>query len=84
MNFTTGRRKDTRRVAGLILAPTGRIPAEMQGALNERQALIEAAVRRHLHHALKTGAGWTKRLTMPSDQCVRAIWAEELLRVALE
>lgn len=54
-----------RRVAGLIATPAQPMSEDMQTVLDERQALIEAAARRALHHALDAGEGWTKRIGRP-------------------
>lgn len=73
------------------LAPTltpgedqAQIPGDMQTAPTDGQQLIEAAERRALHHALKTGGGWTKRIgRAPTAGRARAAWLAHATTIAL-
>jgi conjugative relaxase-like TrwC/TraI family protein len=72
------------RVAGLIPTPAEPIADDMQTALTERQALIEAAARGLLHDAQAAGAAWVARLGQPSSRVeARERWEAHAATVAL-
>lgn len=72
------------RVAGLIPTPAAPIADDMQTALTERQALIEAAARGLLHDAQEVGAAWVARLGQPGSRPeVRERWEAHAAAVAL-
>src|SRR5699024_4400947 len=72
------------RVAGLIPTPADPIADDMQTALNERQALIEAAARELLHDAREAGAAWVARLGQLSSRPeARERWEAHAATVAL-
>ena len=72
------------RVAGLIPTPAEPIADDMQTALTERQALIEAAARQLLHAAQEAGAAWVARLGQPSSRPeARERWEAHAATVAL-
>ncbi|WP_284690600.1 ATP-dependent DNA helicase [Microbacterium tenebrionis] len=73
-----------RRVAGLIATPARPIPDDMQTALDERQALIEARARRLVNDAEQAGAAWLLPLGKPpSVSRARAQWQTEAATIAL-
>ena len=73
-----------RRVAGLIATPAQPIPDDMQTALDERQALIEARARQLVNDAEQAGAALLSRLGKPpSASRARAQWQTEAATVAL-
>ncbi|MFT4081388.1 MAG: MobF family relaxase [Nocardioides sp.] len=73
-----------RRVAGLIPRPAEPVSDDVQKALAEREALIEAAARRALHDALNTGEAWTARIGRPSTSPnTRGAWLGHATTVAL-
>ena len=83
-NLAQGRGPRPRRVAGLIPTPAEPIPDDMQAALTERRQLIEAAVRRALHHALDASQDWTKQLgRVPTARRARGVWLDHATTVAL-
>lgn len=72
------------RVIGLIPTPAEPIADDMQTALNERQALIEAAARKLLHDAREAGAAWVARLGQLSSRPeARERWEAHAATVAL-
>lgn len=72
------------RVIGLIPTPAEPIADDMQTALNERQALIEAAARELLHDAREAGAAWVARLGQLSSRPeARERWQAHAATVAL-
>lgn len=72
------------RVAGLIATPAQPIPEDMQAALTERQALIEARARRLVEDAQEAGAAWVSRLGTPRPQArAREQWLSHAATVAL-
>lgn len=77
--------KGTRvRVAGLIPTPAEPIADDMQTALTERQALIEAAARGLLHDAQESGAAWVTKLGQPGSRPeARERWEAHATTVAL-
>ena len=77
-------KRTTVRVAGLISTPAEPIADDMQTALTERQALIEAAARGLLHDAQEAGAEWVARLGQPSSRPeARERWEAHAATVAL-
>lgn len=73
-----------RRIAGLITTPARPIPDDMQAALDERQALIEARARRLVNDAEQAGTAWLSRLGKPpSVSRARAQWQTEAAAIAL-
>ncbi len=72
------------RVAGLIARPAQPVPDDMQAALTERQALIEARARRLVEDAQEAGAAWVSRLGTPRPQGrAREQWLTHAATVAL-
>ena len=72
------------RVAGLIATPAQPIPDDMQAALTERQALIEARARQLVAEAQDAGAAWVSRLGTPRPQArARKQWQTHAATVAL-
>ncbi len=73
-----------RRVAELIATPAQPIPGDMQTALDERQALIEAAARRLVNEAQDAEAAWISRLgTPPAQPRAREQWQAHAATIAL-
>ena len=73
-----------RRVAGLIATPAQPIPDDVQTALDERQALLEAHARRLVNDAEQAGAAWLSRLGKPPTQVrARAQWQVLAATIAL-
>lgn len=84
MHLPEGRSTRARRVAGLIATPTEPIPNDMQAALSERAALIEAAAQQALHRAINAGEDWTARIGRPSaNRCARTAWLTAAATIAL-
>ncbi len=72
------------RVAGLIAKPVEPIADDMQTALAQRQALIEAAARRLLRDAQEVGAAWVAKLGQPSARAeAQERWEAHAVTVAL-
>lgn len=72
------------RVAGLIPTPAEPIADDMQTALIERHALIEAAARQLMHDAQEAGAAWVARLGHPGSRPeARVRWEAHAATVAL-
>jgi len=72
------------RVAGLIPTPAQPIPDDIQVALTERQALIEARAQRLVEDAQEAGATWASRLGKPRPQArAREQWQTHAATVAL-
>ncbi len=72
------------RVAGLIPTPAEPIADDMQLALTERQALIEAGARGLLRDAQEAGAVWVSRLGQPGSRPeARERWEAHAATVAL-
>lgn len=72
------------RIAGLIPTPAEPIADDMQTALTERRALIEAAAHGLLRDAQEAGAAWVARLGQPSSRPeARERWEAHAATVAL-
>ena len=72
------------RVARLIPTPAEPIPDDIQTALDERQALIEARTRRLVEEAQEARAVWVSRLGQPRPQArAREQWLTHAATVAL-
>lgn len=78
-------RKNRRpRVAGLIATPAEPIPDDMQAALDERQALIEARATQLVRDAQDGDAAWISRLGKPPTEArARGRWQTEAATIAL-
>ncbi|PRY54727.1 UvrD-like helicase family protein [Knoellia remsis] len=71
------------RVAGLIATPAKPIADDIQTALDERQALIEATARRLVREAQNAEAAWFSRLgTPPVQPKARAQWQSQAAAIA--
>ncbi len=72
------------RVAGLIPTPAESLADDIQTALTERQALIEAGARELLHDAQDAGAAWVTKLGQPGSRSeARERWKAHATIVAL-
>jgi hypothetical protein len=84
LNRPSGRGARRRRVAGLLPTPAEPIAQDMQTALNERAALIEASARQAVRQAVGEGEGWTSRLgNPPRSRRDRAAWFAHAATIAL-
>lgn len=72
------------RVAGLIPTPAEPVADDMQTALAQRQALIEAAARRVLRSAVDAGERWIKQLgPIPRAGRARTTWVAHATTITL-
>lgn len=72
------------RVAGLIARPADPVTDDMQTALDERQALIEARTRQLAREAQDAGTAWVSRFGRPSEHAkAKRQWRAYVATVAL-
>lgn len=84
LNQPSARGARRRRVAGLLPTPAEPIAQDMQAALDERAALIEAAARRAVSTATRDSEDWISRLGRPPrNRRERVAWLANATTVAL-
>lgn len=84
LNRPSGRGARRRRVAGLLPTPAEPIAQDMQTALDERAALIEASARRTVRQAIGEGEAWISRLGRPPrSRRDRSTWFAHATTIAL-